>query len=323
MANSEPDRRGLSAEVLQTARRLRLNLATLSVVNALERAGIRSLVLKGPTLRDWLYDEDEDRSYIDCDLLVCPDDRAAAEAILSKLGYARAYDDRALPEWWRHHATDWVRANDGLTVDLHRTLPGIGASDETAWEVLWRNHTSIPLGQHRMPALSLAGRALHVALHAARENSSATLPDLERALEVGGEPLWREAAALAGELDALDAFVTGLATADAGRKLIERVELPPPRSVQTALFASQPPPTALGFEQLASASTLSQRTSLLRLKLFPPRAFMRQWDPAAPSTTLELMRAYARRLFWLARQAPPGFSAWRRARRSVRRNQDV
>jgi hypothetical protein len=319
---AEPDRPHENRPFVETASRLRFELATVQLFEAFEAAGVEAVLLKGPAITQWLYLESERRGYLDVDLLVGPKDLAAVEEILAARGYARDYDDRSLPSWWREHASAWVR-EDGLTIDLHRRLGGIRASEPDAWRILSRDTEPVVVAGREVPALRLAARALHVVVHAAHHGADWEGPtaELERALAKGDEAFWRGVAALAEELDAMDAFAAGLHLTESGRRLAQSLELAPVKSVEAALYASTPPPIALGFEQLAQARGLRARLVIMWHKAFPPAEFIRHWDPRAARSRSALARAYVRRPFWLARHAPEGMRAWRNARRSVRRRQ--
>jgi hypothetical protein len=170
-----------------------------------------------------------------------------------------------------------------------------------------------------VPALGLPARALHVVLHAAQHGAGSKSPiaELDRALATGDDELWRDAAMLARELGAVDAFAAGLDLTDAGRQLAARLLLSPTRSVGTTLRATTPPPVALGFVQLAQAEGVRARLEIVWRKLVPPPAFIRHWDPRARQGRLALVRAYLRRPLWILRHTAPGFKAWYRARRSA------
>jgi hypothetical protein len=57
-----------------TAHALARDVATAEVVEALRAAGVRSIVLKGPSIARWLYADGQPRPYGDTDLLVSPAD---------------------------------------------------------------------------------------------------------------------------------------------------------------------------------------------------------------------------------------------------------
>lgn len=295
---------------------LRIDAATAEVMEALERDGAPSILLKGPALADWEADRFA-RAYADCDLWVAPATIGAAERTLAELGFTPPDDERGLPAWWREHASNWTRELDGVAVDLHRVLQGVGTAPEHAWEVLSARTDAVVVAGYRARRLATAGRALYVALHAAHhgERADRSLLRLETALAAAGEGVWREAHALASELGALDAFATGLRLTPDGAELAARLELPATTSVTIALRASTPPPLALGFDQLTSAGWRGPK--VLVRKLIPPPGFIRHWwEPAARSRRM-LAVGYAYRPVWLLRNAPRGWRAWRSAKHQV------
>jgi hypothetical protein len=306
-------------ELVERASRLRLDAAVADVFARFESDGLSALLLKGASIERWLYPEDGPRLYGDGDLLVAPSDLGAAEQTLSDLGYKRSFDDRSMPSWWREHSSAWFRASDGVTIDLHRSLAGVRVEDEVAWRVLSRDVDAVVVAGRGVPALGLPARAMHVVLHAAQHGAATnrTIAELEQAMAKGDNQLWRKAAMLARELDAVDAFAAGLDLRDAGRQLAARLRLSPRRSAEATLHATTPPPVALGFEQLARAHGLHARLQIVWRKLVPPPAFVRHWDPRANDSRIALVRAYFRRPLWILRRAGPGFKAWYRARRSV------
>ena len=75
---------------------LRIDAATAEVMEALDRAGAPSILLKGPALADWEPDGLA-RAYTDCDLWVAPAMVASAERTLGELGFAPWSTNRACP----------------------------------------------------------------------------------------------------------------------------------------------------------------------------------------------------------------------------------
>jgi putative nucleotidyltransferase-like protein len=302
------------------ARRLRIDAATIEVLDAFAMAGVEALVLKGPSLMGWLYTPEDARPYLDSDLLVHPEQERGAGEILSGLGFALERDDTQQPEWWLEHDAPWFRAEDAVRIDLHRYLDGIGVNPETAWAIFYASAESIPLAGTDAPALGLSARLLNVVLHAAQHGEAwaVATAHVERAMARVDEQLWIEAAELASELHATDAFVAGLRLAPEGAALADRLGLPAVRSVQVALRAATAPPVALGLEQIVSANGLRTRVAIVWRKFFPPREFIVHWYPYAAKSRTSLVLAYVRRPFWLLRRAPRGFRAWRAARRQVR-----
>lgn len=304
-----------SSRASTVASNLRIDAATAEVARTLETAGIRFLLIKGPSTARWLYPEGT-REYADSDLLVEPARWEQAGDVLASLGFANRMDDGGMPEWWREHSNDWWRALDGVSVDLHRSLPGVLTDPEAAWQVLAESSEALTVARARVTILGIHARTMLIALHAAHHGArwNPALEDLERALSLLDDTVWSAAAELADRLDANDAFRAGLRLTPRGTALASRLHLPDGISVETALRASTPPPVALGIERVAQAPTARARTSMILLKLFPPAEFMRHWDPAAGDSRLRLLRAYVRRPFWIIRRAPGGWRAWRDAR---------
>jgi hypothetical protein len=297
---------------------IRIDAAIVEVVESFDGAGIRSIVLKGPALAE-LYPERAGRTYVDGDIWVAPGQLVAAGGILSALGFVPKIDESRLPDWWLEHASSWRRESDRAAIDLHRNLQGVRADPQVVWDRLWEQRNSFEVHRHRVFRLSDPARMLYVVLHAAHDGpaGSRALVHLDRALAHTGEETWRHAAALARELDAVDAFGAGLRLLPDGAALAQRLDLPTNNSVDAALKAVSAPPVALGFAQLASASSWWTRLRIAALKFFPPPGFIRHWWPPAARNSRMLAVGYLYRPVWLLRRAPAGWRAWRSARRSV------
>jgi hypothetical protein len=298
---------------------LAIDRATAEAVVAFRDAGIRSVVLKGPSFDAWLYESGEPRLYGDIDLLIPARDGQRAGQVLEALGY-RQRSERE-PEAVVDHATVWVRPEDRMHVDLHRTLGGVEARGVDPWTVLAADTESMQVGGTDVEILSEPARALHVALHAALPgpNSRKTLIDLSRALERLPIATWEAAAGPARRLGAEAAFAAGLGRLPAGGELAEALELTPERSVEAALLADSAPYSAWTVDRLSKAKGLRAKLRLILPRLFPKPEFMRVWYPVARRGRAGLALSYLQRLAWFFRAAPPALSAWRRARRQTRR----
>ena len=297
---------------------LAIDRATAQAVAAFRDAGVRSIVLKGPSFDAWLYDSGEPRLYGDIDLLIPEGDGQRAAQALETLGY-RQRSERE-PEGVVEHATVWVRAEDRMHVDLHRTLGGVEARGVDPWAVLSAGTESMQVGGTDVEILSEPARALHVALHAALPGpgTEKTLIDLARALERLPRATWEAAAALAEQLGAQAAFAAGLGRLPAGAELAGTLELTPEASVEAALLAGSAPYSAWTVDRLSKARGLRAKLSILLPRLFPGSEFMRVWYPVARRGRAGLALAYLRRLAWLLTAAPRALVAWRRARRETR-----
>jgi hypothetical protein len=298
-------------DLLRIGLTLRLDAVAVELTGALAERGIRSLVLRGPALRAALYADGSFRAYDDVDILVAPEQLESSRAILASQGFAPAVvSDTSQP---------WVR-DDGITVDLHTTLVGIGASPSDAWQELTYTSGRLTLGDQQVNVPADATLAVVVALHAAQHGADAgkALSDLGRALIHFPLETWEEAARQAGRLAALPAFAAGLRLLPAGAELATRLELPAELSEEVALRAASAPETAIGLQRLSATSGFANKARLLGSELVPATAFMRSKYPLARKGTLGLAVAYAWRPFWLLGHLGPAVRARRRARRRLR-----
>ena len=305
--------------LLAAGANLAVEATAAEVVRAFQRAGVRSILLKGPSLGRWLYGPESTRVSVDVDLLVAPGDRPAAEAVLARLGFA-PFPTNVADEDEGRHAHAWDRDASAIGIDLHSSLPGVGVSDGDAWSVLSRRTEQVVVGAERADVLTPGARALHVALHAAQHGPGFEGPmnDLGRALGQLRRDVWQEAAALARELDATSMFAAGLGLLEPGQAVLEDLGVREPKTVEVALRASTPPDLALGFHRLASMPGLTPKLAFVARKLVPPPAWMRRCIPLARRGLLGLAAAYVLRPLSLLRRAGPGFRAWRRALREAR-----
>jgi hypothetical protein len=275
----------------------------------MKEAGVRCLLLKGPTLSD-LYDGM--RQYSDIDLLVAPESTRAAEAALAELGFVLRDDDPHSHVWWR----------EGVDVDLHSALVGVQTSSTRLWEVLGAETEVVVVGGEHVEGLNAPARALQVVLHAAQHGLQEPKPreDLRRALERVPEDLWADAARLAVALDAQAAFWTGLSMEPAGRELASTLELEKgPSRTETELRASTAPPTAVGLLRLAETPGLGAKLQLIWREAFPSSAYLRTWSPLARRGRAGLALAHVWRPIWILIRLGPALAAIMRARRAARR----
>jgi len=298
-----------------------VDFVTAEVWATLEMCGIRSVLLKGPAIAVWLY-PGEGRLYADTDLLVRAADRERAGSVLARLGFV---EDAAVRDHVRIGAgksTPWERPADGAVVDLHHSLFGLAAApDAEVYAAFSAGARTLPVGGLRVRVPPRPARLLHIALHAIQHGGEAAakpMLDLERAVELAPESLWREAAALAERLGAAAEFGAGLRLTAAGAALARAISAPAEGSATATLRVAQVP-MAEGFGELAAADGARAKAALVRREAFPGAAFMRWWTPLARHGPVGLLVAYAWRLAWLLGRAPAGWLAWRRASRAALR----
>ena len=273
-----------------------------------------AILLKGPSIAEALYRDGALRAYSDIDILISPADSPRAEALLRSLGFqvvpVELSDGRELP------STTWMRAPDRPAVDLHVSLPWVGAAPASVWESLCAHTTTLQVRARTVTVLDSVGLALHIALHAVWHGQTGvqTQEDLARAVNTFPVDVWGAAADLARRLSALDAFAAGLRMNRAGERLADELGLTdaiPPRLA----LAAWGPRGGLTLERVRQRDGLAARASLTLRILFPPRRFMFAWTPLARRGPAALAAAYAWRLAVLARRSGPALRAVRRARR--------
>lgn len=307
---------GSDPALVAAARSLRADATTVEVVGALEAAGIRSILLKGPSFARWLYQRDPDeRAYVDVDLLIEQRLIPQADRALHELGFVAVPDDTPDPKHGLAHSQPWVRRADRAEVDLHQTLFGVGAAPVDVWTVLTEQTETISVGRAEVETLGPAGRTLHVALHAAQHVShGAGKPreDLTRAVASVPGDTWSDAMALAERLDASPTFALGLDLVPEGKALARRLGAV---EAQLARVATEPGSTAnlaVGIDRLMREPRLEARLRLLVRELLPTPEFMRWWSALARRGPMGLVLAYLWRPVWLLLRLPQSIGAWRR-----------
>jgi hypothetical protein len=310
------DARGARLDVgrVQDFRRLALDSALGDVIRALAARGARPLLIKGPAFASWLYDDPRERPYGDIDLLVAPERFAAAENVLSELGF-ESWASRTRPSERSAHHEEWIRPGTlPVAVELHHTLRLLPASPPLVWQRLTEGARTIQVGGTAVAVPSEPASALIVALHAAQhaDRQSKSARDLRHALERVDMETWRAAASLADQLGASTAFAAGLRLAPEGRNVCRRLDLGEGTSRDVELRATASP-TAIGIEQLMTTRGAGARLRLISQKLIPSLAIMRASSPLTRQGRLGLARAYLRRPFQMAGNLPRGIRAWRQA----------
>ncbi len=286
----------------------------------MREAGIRPLLLKGPSLVAWLYGDGSARPYQDSDLLVEGRTYQLAGRVLRRLGFSprRGALDR--------EAETWLRPGSN-PVDLHRSLKDVPASPEAVWQALTEDTETLRIGGVDVEVLGPPGRALHVALHAAQHGTggewTVAPDDLERALRVADRRVEQAAADLARRLDALGAFAVGLRLHPAGARLAADLGLRESAPAAVALRTADVP-LSLSLETLLGERSLIARARLIWRAAFPSPLVMRHWAAlnmqgwprSASGGRTGICVAYVWRPILLALRLPRAVAAVRRARRA-------
>jgi hypothetical protein len=303
-------------------RSAQLEAAALEALAAFLARGVRSLLLKGPALARVLYTADEGRRYSDVDLLVADEDQAEARRILADLGYRNAEERTGIDDVAGiMYSETWVRPavddESWLHIDLHWRLAGSEAPPGVTWNALAARHTWIDLAGGRAPVPSLGGLAMHVALHAAQHARDKPMTDLALGLERWPPETWQEAADLARELEATEAFAAGLRLLPAGTTMARELDLPATDELSWAILHSDTRPRGtFHLQAFADAQSLGERLDVLRRSLLPRREWIVSQYPWARNTgALLLIAAYG---VHLVRAPAWAGRAWRFARQARR-----
>lgn len=291
---------------------LAVDAVTAEIVGAFEEAGVDSLLLKGPSVAEWLYENRDERPYIDSDLLVDPDAVPAARATLRKSGFRQEFGPLGHPGMGHSPSYAWRR--DGLIVDLHEALSGANADPRRTWAALRERSVELAIGGRPVRVLGESARLVLVALHAAHHGPgrAGPLEDLRRALDLAGDEDWAAAAGAAEEIGGVEAFTVGLSLLPAGRARLAALGLEARRSPERAAEWRNRPVVA-GIQRLRAAHGAGARAAILRDELLPPAEFMRWWTPVARRRRGGLLAAYAWRWAYLLWHLPPALHALRRS----------
>lgn len=316
--NSDP-LQGMPENPRAAVANLSVDTTTRFVCDALANGGVRCILLKGPSFARWLYPQPFLRTYTDTDVLVAERSFARAAEILTGLGFEGSVLD--IPGNRPSHARTFRRPQDEAVVDLHVTITGAEALPGRVWDVLSERTQTMELLGAEVKILDEPARVVHVVLHAAHHGEKApnAFEDLRRAIETSSEQVWREAAALASELDASSAFTIGLASTEDGRGMAARLGVEQTMSTEAALvrdvrISEDALSGALAVEWLRRLPGLRAKVAFVRRKLVPPRAWLVKRYGSAGKGGPYLAVAYLRRIGFVIVSAIRGAFAWLRAR---------
>ena len=303
----------------QAARTSRLNEGLVEVLDACSAVAVEPLLLKGAAFARTLYRSDERRGYFDVDLLVAPDEVPTVGRVLEDLDYRNVTELQGIDDVAGIlHAQIWARLVPdlgNLTVDLHWTLEGCEADPQRVWDVLSARRALVEVSGRPVPTLDRPGHALHLGLHVAQHGPDdlKAVADLERALERWEPEIWGQAAELAAELDAVEAFAAGLWLVPGGDLVARGLDLPDADALLRQIaHRGERPRGTFHLQAFTEARGLKARLSLLRRSLLPSREWMVWGNPKAGTSRLRLFAAYSAHIVrapvWAVR-------AWRFRRR--------
>lgn len=276
---------------LKAACALHVDGVTAEVVAALDRAGIPSILLKGPSIARWLYPPGA-RTYSDTDLLVPPRDFARAGSVLRSRGFTELFEGfdpsernaGSVETPFTRAPVPGVRA--GGKVDLHRNLPHLPTPDAVLWETLDARCETMRVGDAQVRVLDHTGVALHVVVHALQHAYAGhTGEDLRRAVGALALDGWHEVALLAERLGISGVLGLGLRGHPDGAELAERLGLPQ-LDLEDSGYSSNAawaPRGARALSRLRAAPSARDKATIVRRALLPSRAkvsFLSGDDPA-------------------------------------------
>ena len=309
---------GQASRALLVGRNLAVDAVTAEVVKALHAAGVRSLLLRGPAIAQWLYagEAEQIRTYEDLDLLVPPEEIDRCHRALEAIGFVNRFAAFA-PGETAEHSSEWWRQGSIVAVDLHRTLQGVRADSEALWSAMSADTEMLAVADTEVEVPTEPARALVVVIHAAHHGIAEPKPlrDLELLLDRADPSLWQESARLAERLEATPAFAAGLLLRPEGARIAERLGISDAVDTEAALLSRSAGPTAFGYARLAAIPGLRRKLAFLLRNLVPTAGFMRYAYPIARRGRVGLLLAYLWRPLWLLGHAGPDLAAWLRARR--------
>jgi Uncharacterised nucleotidyltransferase len=305
---------------VEAFQRLALDGAIATLVPALRARGVRPVLIKGPAIAQWLYDDPRERRYGDIDLLIAPDQFALAEQVMAEHEFIPVGDGLRSTERPKHHDR-WIRPGaQEITIELHRTLALLrDLPPSLVWERLTAETMTIDVGGAAIETPAEAAAAVILCLHAAQHGASERGPriDLARALEVVEMQTWRSAAALADRLEAGPAFAAGLQLVPGGRDLYRALDLGPAVPWPLRRLSAEERGLAMKIDALLSTRGTRSRMRFVADHLIPSRQYMLVTSPLARRGRFGIVGAYLYRPLHLLARFHQGLRAWRHAARGA------
>lgn len=144
----------------------------IAIAEALDRAGVRFLFVKGLALSLQLYGKPDMRDSKDIDVLIEPDALPRVDALLAARGYARSNGDRAkdaVPDLAPKEIGYFDPAR-GLLVEVHLRLTENGDLYPADFEELWATRDQVAVAGRTLPAMARGRLATYLAVHGAHHN---------------------------------------------------------------------------------------------------------------------------------------------------------
>jgi hypothetical protein len=294
---------------------LALSRETADLARRFRNAEIPWVLLKGPSLAEWLY-PGENRDYGDIDVLVPEHRTDDVRLILASMGYKER--KLGLTRQPRGTAATFQHGRVPIYVDLHVALKGATVPPERQWDALSRATAPMQVAKEAVSVLAKPALAAFVAMHAAQHGGAPKQKqDLERALRALDIEGWRGARTVAEELGALKYFANGLRLLPRGVEVAAELELPYGTTPELLLML-EPHRSALSIEAFFQRSSWTERGRFVIDRIAPPREKMMETYPIARRGLAGLLLAYLQRPFVLIFRTVKSFPGWRAARRRTR-----
>jgi hypothetical protein len=179
------------------------------------------------------------------------------------------------------HSETWVGkpafADRELAIDAHFWLAGTSVDPQIVWDHVAVPHEEIELGGRRVAAPRREVLAFHIATHAAQHGPGYAkgTRDLELALELWPEEVWRAAAAVAAGVGAGPSFAGGLRVIPAGAGMARRLGLEETPELDWEIRNLDARPRGrFHLDALRDAQTFGARAAILRRALLPKRDWL-------------------------------------------------
>ena len=200
------------------ARNMLLSTALLEVLRHLQAQGISAVPFKGPVLSESAYGDVVLRQFTDLDILVEPEQVAAALRALAELGFElREYGH--IPEWMfrrTSHAYTLVSPSQGgAVVELHWALAEEYVGFHLDPKQLWPHLTTVRLLGATVPSLGAEELLVLLCVHGSKHGwrRLAWVADVAALIRSHPNLSWAEFGGLASELGVLGACALGLSLA--------------------------------------------------------------------------------------------------------------
>lgn len=291
-------------------RKLALCAELLSVLDAFESAGIRSVPFKGPTLAVLLYDDPAARDFLDLDVLLHGEDVPRARSLLVERGYQPALPLSAAREALLLATVGQLRFvhADGYLVEIHTAFGPTSFPPPVAADEVWEGLQPVRLGGRVVATLGWEDLLLLLAYHGAKHLwvRLQWVRDVAQLLRVSGPLDWARltkrarahgaerilllALHLSSEL--LDAPVPGFLAARARRDTAVQRLAARARGRMVAAGASRPPEPLIHLFRLRARERLHDKVRYLWRAIITPNPA--DWTAVPLSDRM-------RRLYYLVR----------------------